>query len=72
MDVTEELQQLDNVDLAVAQRFVQCLTTTLNSNRDPELLSDLIDYHLSKSSKSALRVLVTLKDIHSQVSISTA
>ena len=67
MNLSEELHRLESVDLAASQRFNQRLVAYLNSSRDPELLSDLVDFQLQRSSKAALGVLVTLKDIHSQV-----
>ena len=67
MNMSEELQRLDSPDLALSQRMAQRLISALNVSRDPELLNDLMDYHLQKHSKAALRVIITLKDIHSQV-----
>ncbi len=67
MNLSDELYRLESPDLAVSQRFAQRLRSYMNAARDPELLSDLIDYQLLKRSTHALKVLIALKDIHSQV-----
>ena len=67
MNLSEEFSKLENVDVTISQRLVQRWRKNLNTIREPEILAELIDYYLSTQSLPALRILVGLKDLHSQV-----
>lgn len=62
-----EFSKLETVDVTISQRLVQRWRKNLNTIREPEILAELIDYYLSTRSLPALRILVGLKDLHSQV-----
>ncbi|XP_019858430.1 PREDICTED: hamartin-like [Amphimedon queenslandica] len=65
MSITEELSKLETSDASLSQRLVQSWKRKLNVSREPELLSELIDYQLSTQSKPALRILLGTKDLYS-------
>ena len=67
MNVAEELAQLETVDVCVSQRLVHRWKSSLNASRNAEVICELVDYYLSTNSTNALRILVALKDVHSQV-----
>ena len=67
MDIGEELARLETTDIAQSQRLVQRWRTALESMHNPELLSALLEYQLVTDSRAALRVLLGLKENHSQV-----
>lgn len=66
MNISEELSRLESGDLAVLQRVVQQLRSSLGAVREPELLNELVDYQLHTGSETGLRILTSLKDLHSQ------
>ena len=64
----EEFSRLDQPDLAQANRQVARWQAVLAKMRNAELLGELVDYHLKTGSQGALKVLLSLKDLHSPVS----
>lgn len=67
MSLAEEFSKLETTDASLSQRLVQSWKRKLNVSREPELLSELIDYQLATQSKPALRILLGTKDLYSQV-----
>lgn len=64
----EEFTKLDQVDLAQANRHVARWQSVLAKMRNADLLGELVDYQLRTGSQGALKVLLSLKDLHSLVS----
>ena len=71
MSLAEEFSKLETTDASLSQRLVQSWKRKLNVSREPELLSELIDYQLATQSKPALRILLGTKDLYSQVKTCT-
>lgn len=67
MDIGEELARLETSDKALSQHLVQRWRVALESVHNPELLFSLLEYQLVTDSRAALRVLLGLKENHSQV-----
>ena len=63
----EEFSRLDQSDLAQANRHIARWQSMLSKMRNAELLGELVDYHLRTGSPGALKVLLSLKDLHSPV-----
>ena len=68
MDFSEELARLDTTDVVHSQRLVQKWRSALETMHNPELLSALLEHHLLTQSRPALKVLLGVKENHSQVS----
>lgn len=67
MDYSEELARLETFDVAHSQRLVQKWRSALETAH-PELLYALMEHHLLTESRPALKVLLGVKESHSQVS----
>ena len=68
MDFSEEVARLETTDIAHSQRLIQKWRSDLESMHNPELLSSLLEHHLLTQSRPALKVLLGVKENHSQVS----
>ena len=67
-EFSTRFSRLDQPDLAQANRHVAHCQAFLSKMRNAELLGELVDYHLKTGSPGALKVLLSLKDLHSPVS----
>ena len=68
----EALKKLESVDTQESSKAVTRLQKRLGSVREPQLLGELVDYFACSGSTRALKVLSSLKDVQSQVSLNVA
>lgn len=67
MDINLELARLDTANVSQSKRTIQRWRVAMESMHSPELLAALLEHQLATGSVPALRVLLGLKDNHSEV-----
>ena len=66
----EDLLKLESDDTYASRDVASRIQSRLKSTRDPSLLGELVDFYFQTYSKRARKILTTLREAHSQVSIS--
>jgi hypothetical protein len=65
----EELLKLESDDTSASRDVASKIQSRLKGARDPLLLGELVDFYFRNYSKRARKVLTTLRETHSQVSL---
>lgn len=65
----EDLLKLESDDTSASRDVASKIQSRLKGNRDPLLLGELVEFYFRNYSKRARKVLTTLREAHSQVSL---
>ncbi len=67
----EDLLKLESDDTFASRDVASKIQSRLKSTRDPGLLGELVEFYFKTYSRRARKILTTLRETHSQVTIYT-